>query len=268
MTVPRPLPVLVLAGSRRGEDDPVARYRKVCHKCLAPAGGVPMLERVLMALAACPRVGEVLVALEEPALLAALPAAGALAAQGRLRALPAEASLAGSVLAGLDAAGAPLLVTTADHALLTPAMVEGFLDQAEDSGADIVAGFVARDRVERAQPTTRRTWLAFRDGAYSGANLFVLGGEAARQGLLWWQAVEGGRKTPWRLARRLGAGFLLAHALGLLTLDQALARAGRRVGLRVTAVRLPMAEAAIDVDKPEDLDLVERILAAREAGAA
>jgi len=35
----------------------------------------------------------------------------------------------------------------------------------------------------------------------------------------------------------------------------------RRLGIDAAAVVLPMAEAAIDVDKPADLDLVESILA-------
>ena len=36
--------------------------------------------------------------------------------------------------------------------------------------------------------------------------------------------------------------------------------------INAVAVPIPIAEAAIDVDKPADLDLVEAILARREAG--
>ncbi|MGH6914095.1 MAG: spore coat biosynthesis protein F, partial [Geminicoccales bacterium] len=63
-----PFTALVLAGSR-GPDDPVARARGVAHKCLAPVAGVPMLVRVALTLAACPSVGRIRVALEDPALL-------------------------------------------------------------------------------------------------------------------------------------------------------------------------------------------------------
>lgn len=267
VTAPERWSALVLAGSRHGEADPVARHCGVAHKALAPAGGVPLLERVLAALAACPAIGRVLV-VGEPALLAGLPTARGLRARGRLEALPAAASLSRSVAQALDAAGPPLLVTTADHALLTPAMVAGFLARAAATRADIVAGVAARATVEGRYPMTRRTWLGFRDGGYSGANLFAFQSEAARAGLAFWQGVESGRKRPWRLARALGPGFLGLYALRLLTLDQAMARAGRRLNLRLAAARLPMAEAAIDVDKPEDLALVERILAGREAAAA
>ena len=54
MTGATRLTALVLAGSRRGEADPVARYRQVAHKCLATAGGVPMLVRVVAGAAAQP----------------------------------------------------------------------------------------------------------------------------------------------------------------------------------------------------------------------
>jgi hypothetical protein len=51
-----------------------------------------------------------------------------------------------------------------------------------------------------------------------------------------------------------------------ISLDAAIDKIGRRVGFTAKAVRLPFAEAAIDVDKPSDLELAENIL--RERGAA
>jgi hypothetical protein len=69
------------------------------------------------------------------------------------------------------------------------------------------------------------------------------------------------------LARALGPALLLAYLSRLLTLPQVMAAASRRLGVRVAAVPLPFAEAAIDVDKPSDLDLVEAILASRRSCA-
>jgi hypothetical protein len=42
-----------------------------------------------------------------------------------------------------------------------------------------------------------------------------------------------------------------------------MARISARLGVAVAAVKMPMAEAAIDVDKAEDLALVEQILGER-----
>ena len=70
-----PFTALVLAGSR-GAGDPVARAAGVAHKCLVPVAGVPMAVRVVETLAACPSVGRIALALEDPALLDDLPGCG------------------------------------------------------------------------------------------------------------------------------------------------------------------------------------------------
>ena len=56
---------------------------------------------------------------------------------------------------------------------------------------------------------------------------------------------------------------LLLFVLRRLSFDAALARGSAAIGCRVDAVRLPFAEAAIDVDRPSDLALVSKILTAR-----
>ena len=70
------------------------------------------------------------------------------------------------------------------------------------------------------------------------------------------------------LARRhewLPLPTLLGYALGFLTLDGAMRRVSPVMGCEARAIALPFAEAAIDVDKPADLALVESILAKRAA---
>lgn len=254
---------LVLAGSRRGEDDPVARYRGAPAKCLVTAGGVPMVARVVAALAASPRVGRILVSADRLDLLRAMAWP-----DGRVELLASEASLSASVADGFAKGGAPLLVTTADHALLEPAMIDHFLAAADRAGCDVAAGLASARVITAAYPDTRRTYLRFRDGGYSGANLFLLRTPAAERGIAFWQRIERDRKAPWRLARAFGPVLLLAYLLRLATLAQAMRLVSRQVGLDVAAIPMPMAEASIDVDKPADLDLVERILARRNQGGA
>ena len=67
-----PFTALVLAGSR-GAADPVAAAAGLAQKCLVPAGGVPMLCRVLDTLSASGSVGRIFVTLQEPAAIAGEP---------------------------------------------------------------------------------------------------------------------------------------------------------------------------------------------------
>ena len=54
--------------------------------------------------------------------------------------------------------------------------------------------------------------------------------------------------------------MLAAYLLRLLTLKGALRRISRQLGCPAAPVVLEEAEAAVDVDKPADLELVEAIL--------
>lgn len=254
---------LVLAGSR-GPADPVAAYRGLTHKCLVPAGGVPMLARVLDTLSASPCIDGIVISTERGAGIAAEPAIARRVDGHRVRLIPAAASPSLSVAAALAgiAAPYPVLLTTADHPLLRPEMVAHFCREAVASGADVVAGLTSSATLLSRYPASRRTWLRFRDERYSGANLFALMTPAAAAAVAFWRRVEAERKRPWRIARAFGWSALAAYLLGRLTLDGAMERVSGVIGCRARAVRMPFAEAAIDVDKPADLDLVERILAA------
>lgn len=248
------LSALVLAGQRPG-GDPMATAAGIALKAFLPVAGRPMLERVLEALRGVPAIGRIAVSIPEPAALARLD----------VEALPTAASPSLSVIGALQHLPPPILVTTADHPLLTPSIIEAFLAGAGASEADLVVGVVERGCIEAVVPETRRTYWRFRDGAFSGANLFHLKNEQALAAITFWRRVESERKRPWRIVRAFGPALLLGYLLRRHSLSEALRRASAVVGCRVAALVLPMGEAAIDVDKPADLVLVERLLKARPA---
>jgi GTP:adenosylcobinamide-phosphate guanylyltransferase len=222
-----------------------------------------MVARVVDALAPCASVDRIALALEDAALLDDLRALRPLVAAGRLTLLTTAATPSLSVQATLDQLPdpLPLLVTTGDHPLLTPEIVEHFCAAARATGADFVAGLAPASAIRKTYPDAERTYLRFRDERYSGANLFAILAPDGRRAVAFWRRVEEERKRPWRLVRAFGWRQLLAYLLGRLTLDDAMARASHVIGARVAAVVMPYAEAAIDVDKAADLELAERILA-------
>ena len=63
---------------------------------------------------------------------------------------------------------------------------------------------------------------------------------AAADGIAFWRRIERDRKAPWRLARALGPLLLLSYLLRVATLAQAMRLVSRRLGLKATAVVLPM----------------------------
>ena len=163
------------------------------------------IARVLQALRASHSVAGGLLVGPRPEVLAARPDLARLLAAGDFTwVAPADGPSRSAHDAARALARFPLLLTAGDHALLTPALIDDFCARAREVDADLVIGLVAHARVVAAWPDSRRTVLRFRDGPCCGANLYLLRTARALGVLRFWQAVEGDRKRPWRVARRLG----------------------------------------------------------------
>lgn len=255
------LTALVLAGTRTG-GDPLAAYAGVSHKALIEVGGRTMIERVVAALAAVPEVARIVVAIERPELLRDLPGLQPAVLGKPLSTMGTASGPSATVAAALAELGTPLLVTTADHALLQTAWLTEFLT-ACPADADVAVALAGRAAVEAAAPHTRRTWLRFADGDFSGCNLFLMARPASAGVTALWCELERHRKAPLQMMQRLGWTFALRYRLRQLTLSAAAARLGTLSGgARLAIVQMKDGQAAIDVDKPADLHLA-RELAAR-----
>ncbi len=226
-----------------------------------------MLVRVIDRLLAQPRIERVLVNIDAPELLDAIPRLAELRRRGSVEWMKSTDSPSQSVVESLDRAGLgkePVLVTTADHALLDDEMLESFFSRSASADADLTLGLVSRRTIEARFPESKRTYLRFRGDAFSGANLFLFRTPEAVRAATFWRRVESERKHPWRIARAFGLMNLFLFLTRRLDLEAAFTRASKVVGIRIRAIPLARAEAAVDVDKIEDLELVRRILAERK----
>lgn len=257
-----PITAILLAGSRP-TPDPLAVAAGVAVKPLAPVAGEPMINHPARTLLTHPQVGAVVILTQRPDLFAADAATAWLAADPRVRFDTGGQGIASSLIALIDRGGAPfpILLTTADHVLLNHGMIDQFI--AEASGADIAVAMVERRTLLAHYPSSRRTWLKFRDGWWSGANIFWIGSSGARRVIALWQEVEQDRKKGWKILSAFGPFALIGAALRILTLRGGIARVGRRFGVDARLVAMAHAEACIDADKPDDVTQIERILAAQ-----
>ena len=254
---------LLVAGRRPGID-PLAQHFGVRDKALIAIGGEAMLSRVARTLVDHPALARIVVLAQEPEdLLAAIPW---MREHAKIATRSGGASVSEAVANAIaaESQGFPFLLTTADNVLLDRAMLDAFIADARNH--DLAVGMVERRVLLSAYPDNRRTWLKFRAGAWSGANLFWLGDPKVAQLLVLWRTIEQERKRGRAVIRAFGPLMLAAVGLRLLTLQQAIRIAGRRFGLDAAAVPLPFAEACIDVDSLADHRTAEAIIDQREAG--
>ncbi len=251
---------ILLAGARPIAD-PLATAAGVPVKPLVPVAGEPMINRPARALLAHPAIAQVVILTQNPEYFADDPATAWLASDPRVRFERGGKGIASSLLGLMEKADLPfpLLMTTADHVLLDAGMLDQFVAQA--TGADIAVAMVERTTLLARYPQSRRTWLKFRDGWWSGANIFWFGSTRARPVIALWQDVEQDRKKGWKILSAFGPLALVGALLRILTLRGGIARVGRRFGLTARLVAMDQAEACIDADKPDDIVLIESILA-------
>ena len=252
---------IVLAADR-GPDDPVARSAGVPCKSLTPIAGIPMVFRVINALETSREVDAINLCGPPESIVNQTADLVDLIAADNVKWYANQATPSTSAYHVLQQLPeeVPVLLTTADHALLNARIVDHFCSHARDTGCDVVAGIARHEVVAAAYPQTKRTATRLADGAYCGCNLFAFLTPRARLAADFWRQVESQRKNPLRVIRILGWTAILRFVMGRLTLMEALDRLSHRLGFKAGAVIMPFAEAAVDVDSVGDLELVERIV--------
>jgi GTP:adenosylcobinamide-phosphate guanylyltransferase len=260
---------LVLAADRQ-PDDPVAALGGAGCKALTPVNGVPMLHRVVKALQTSAYIDGITLVGPGRVLLDRDPLVCEWLKTRQVDCLEPAATPSASTLRGLEHNPArPVFLTTADHALLRSEMIDYFLEQSLSSGCDFTVAVTPLDTVLSMFPGTRRTAIKLQGGPYCGSNMFAFLTPQSDKIARFWQAIENERKKPRKvISGALGVIASIKYLLGRLSLEQAMQRMSSEVGIKIGAVVMPFAEAAVDVDSAKDFQLVESVLAQRQVTLA
>jgi GTP:adenosylcobinamide-phosphate guanylyltransferase len=253
---------IVLAGDR-APGDPLAEAAGVACKSFVPVGGRPMVLRVLDTLDAASQVGTRILCGPSQALIEQEPELNASIDAGRIKWIASRATPSLSTFHALQSLphNTPVLVTTADHALLTTQMVDVFCTEARRTGCDVAMGLASYAQVTTTFPESKRTAIKFKDGAYCGCNLFGFLNSQAYIAAQFWRQIEQERKKPLRMMRILGWWTVVRHLLGRMSLTDTLEHISSKMGIRAGAVILPFPEAAVDVDTIDDWKFVQNLVA-------
>ncbi len=264
MTQQPKMNALILAASRKGAEDAVAKTQNVSHKCLIDLDGTVMLQRVVEALIESGQCKRIIVTIEQRELIESVPKLNQLLADGTIEYLPSEDNLFASVSAAAQLDDPwPLMITTGDNPLHTPEMLQHFCAELQRVKPDVAVAMTPADVILKAYPDGKRAFHNLKDGGWSSCNLYALMNSEALKTA---KAFEGGGqfgKRPSRLLKAFGLGFVILYKFKLATLAQLAQRLSRRWNLNIQAITMPFADAPIDVDNPGDMVRTVAILKKR-----
>ena len=247
----------ITAGYDPDSLDRVSAAAGVAHKSLTPLAGMPMAWHVVQALAESDRIGEIVVVGLEP---------NEIDFGVNVHYVPNQPNLWASQNAGLrklqelNPQDRYILALSADIALLTGQIVDSFIKACEPYTLDVYWGVVRKEVMLAAFPDSRRTYLPLREGSFCSSDLYLgrlSAGFQIQDSIRYF--IEN-RKNILAQVWKLGLPTLARFLFRRLGMDDMLDVAYRIAGIRGGPVVLPLAEAGMDVDKPEQLAQVRAYL--------
>ena len=248
---------VVLAGGR------APWLKELCgteHRCLAPLAGRRMLDYILDALQKSGRVQRIVVAADAEAIAQledTLPA--------NVTTCPAESDMPATAYAAVMALGESgsqnVLFACDDIPLLTAAGVQDFIQQCERvPGKGIYYAIIPKESCLKSYPDAKRTFGTVTDGTFTGGNLLLVSKEVVLNSQKLSREIFSLRKSPLRLANWLGWSFIFKAVFRRLSINEAEKRFSHIMHTPSKAIITNFAEIGMDVDKPEELRLIEKYL--------
>lgn len=242
-------------------DERLQDYFRGASKGLIPVDNQTCIEYVLEAVRATEEVEKV--ALVGPAELTDLSAARLADVH-----VPEPAGIVDKLTAATEVLGLDkrLLFASCDAPLMRP---EALADVIRRDPGDCAAllPLVKESVALKAFPDKHWYFVKLRDAVVVGCNVMVLDPRLLLQHVGRAREIENARQKPWRLALMLGLPFLLRFKLGRLGIADCEKRISELIGAPCRSMFTEYAELAVDLDRPEDVPVIERALLDRERDA-
>ena len=171
-------------------------------------------------------------------------------------------SIVSNILLALDyfSGEKEILIVTSDIPMVTKEAIEDFVARCRQKDVDLCYSIVDKKVNDLKYPDVRRTYARLWEGQFTGGNVFYFNPDVTDKCKGFIEKMLEYRKSPTKMAKVLGFGFLLRLALGVLTINAVQKKCEALLGIRGAAVISPYPEIGNDVDRFSDLEFIEKYM--------
>ncbi len=250
--------VLITAGGIPQPDDPMYVYTQGKPKALLDVNGRTMLERVVDALQDAQQVEDIVIV--------GLGSDMGQTFKRPVHHLPDQGGMVNNGIAGakylveLKPENKLFMTSTADIPLITGAMVDEFINRCQPLDHGIYYITMTKEVMDARFPNSLRTYVKLKGLQVAGGDLGIVSAELIKKEDVLDMAANG-RKHAWKIARIAGLRVMFKLIFRQLTIPETEETVTRVTGVPTKIILDPPAELAMDVDKPEQVELVRKELA-------
>ena len=250
---------VITAGGIPLPNDPLYEYTRGESKAMLDIAGKPMIQWTLDALGEAKNVDNVIIT--------GLSSKSDLKCKKPLYYLSNQGKMLDNLIVGvnksleLNPRNKYVLLVSSDIPALKANMVDWLITTCMETSDDIYYGVCPREVMEARYPGSKRTYTKLKDMEVCGADINVSHIRMASEHLDTWETLIANRKNPVAQAQVMGLGTLYLLLTRQATLQDFVERVSKRVGIKGRAIVWPYAEPRMDVDKPNQLEMMRADLA-------
>lgn len=254
---------IVTAGGRPEPEDLLYPYTQGAPKAMVDVVGKPMIQWVLDALCQAQTVERVVVI--------GLPSDSGLICSKPMAYIPDQGDMLANIRAGvkkviqMNPQAEYVLIASSDIPAVTSEAVDWIVNTAMQSEEDAYYNVITRQVMEARFPESRRSYIRLKDTEVCGGDMNVVRCSLATGEAMIWEELIASRKNALKQAALIGYDTLVLLLLRAITLEKAVEKVTRRLDLKGRALVCPYAGVGMDVDKPNQLEMLRADLAASPA---
>lgn len=255
---------VVIAGGIPQEGDPLYEYTQGASKAMLDIAGKPMLQWVLDALTGAEEIEKVVVV--------GLAEEEDITCPKIVSFVPNKGDMIENVCAGVNKIlevnpqANHVIIVSSDVPAITSEMLDWLVTASKGSDLDLYYTVIERHVMEKRFPTSKRSYIRLKDIEACGGDVNIIHSSLAASDSEIWTRLINARKNAIKQAALIGFDTLLLLLFHAVTLDKAIEKVTKRLKITGKAVICPYAETGMDVDKPNQLEVLRADLAQRSTG--